>query len=521
MGFDFWRGDGTCRLIMIPKFPFFLTLILGGFTAWLWLNDHVMRSVSVLVLLPLWLLLMGLWWALQRKGARLKRLAAVAGGFALFFTVFRYDGSADGSAFPSLTWRWQEKVSLPELHSITGGTSATPAAPEGAADMPRFLGAKGDGVLPEPDWQTDWRAHPPREVWRIQVGDGWSGFAVAGNRAITQEQRGEEECVTCYDLTTGKLLWSHADKARFDEAMGGIGPRATPTVDAAKSAVFAVGAGGRLNCLDLATGALRWKREVLDDTGAKTNLQWGKSASPLLVGDFVVCSGGEGGSSLIAYRQDAGGTAWQAGNDGGSYSSPVLMTLAGREQILNVNNGSVTGHDPATGAVLWRFDWPGGFPKVGQPVQVTPERFLVTSSYGLKGHLVEIKADAAGRFSAGSIWSSSHPRTKFSSASVFATHAYASDEGTFCCIDLATGERGWREGRYGFGQHVRVGDEWMLVQAEKGYVALVKANPEKLEEVSRLEALNAKTWNPPTLAGRWLLVRNDREAVCYEIAAKR
>jgi outer membrane protein assembly factor BamB len=103
---------------------------------------------------------------------------------------------------------------------------------------------------------------------------------------------------------------------------------------------------------------------------------------------------------------------------------------------------------------------------------------------------------------------------------VFGTHAYASDEGTFCCIDLTSGERGWREGRYGFGQQVRVGVQWMLVQAEKGFVALVKANPERLEEVSRLEALSSKTWNPPTLAGRWLLVRNDREAVCYEIPGK-
>lgn len=520
MGFDFRRDGGTCRVIMIPKFPYFLTLIFGGVTAWLWLNDHVMRSISVILLLPLWLLLMGLWWALRRKGARLKRLAMVAGGFALFFTLFRYDGSADGSAFPSLTWRWQKKASLPELHNIAGSTATPTDAPAGAADMPRFLGAQGDGVLPEPDWQTDWKKHPPREVWRIKVGDGWSGFAVTGNRAITQEQRGEEECVTCYDLTTGRLLWSHADKARFDEAMGGIGPRATPTVDAEKGAVFTLGAKGLLNCLDLATGALRWKREVLKDTEAGKNLQWGKSASPLLAGDAVVCSGGEGGASLIAYRRETGEPAWKAGENGGSYSSPVLMTLAGREQIVNVNNGSVTGHDPATGAILWRFDWPGGFPKVAQPVQVTPERFLVTSSYGVKGHLIEIQAKTGGTFDAASIWASSHPRTKFSSASVFGDHAYASDEGTFCCVDLTTGERGWREGRYGFGQQIRVGDAWMLVQAEKGFVALVKANPEKLDEVSRLEALSSKTWNPPTLAGRWLLVRNDREAVCYEIPTK-
>lgn len=505
---------------MIPKFPLILTLILGGITTWLWTTNHTLRSASVIILLPVWLLLMGLWWALRKKGVRLKRLLGVVACVAAFYSLFRYDGSADGSAFPSLAWRWQKKESLPELHSITGKPTAPTAIPAGVADMPRFLGVRGDGVLEEPQWQTDWKAHPPREVWRIEIGDGWSGFAVAGNRAITQEQRGTEECVTCYDIVTGKLLWSHADDTRFDEAMGGIGPRATPTVDVANGTVFTLGALGLLNCLDLTTGALKWSRETLKDSHASTNLQWGRSSSPLLNGELVICSGGEGGTSLTAYHKDSGAIVWQAGNDGGSYSSPVLLTLVGREQIVNVNNDSVTGHDPTTGTVLWSFDWPGKFPKVGQPVQVAPERILVTSSYGVKCHLLEIKAEEGGKQAATSLWSSSAPRTKFSSASVFGTHAYAVDEGTFCCVDLKTGERVWREGRYGFGQQIRVGGQWMLMQAEKGFVALVKANPERLEEVARLEALSSKTWNPPTLAGRWLLVRNDREAVCYEIPAK-
>jgi outer membrane protein assembly factor BamB len=265
---------------MIPKFPFFLTLILGGFSAWLWLNDHVMRALSVMILLPLWLLLIGLWWALRLKGKRLSRLAVVIVCIAVFFGLFRYDGSADGSAFPSLAWRWQKKTSLPELHNIEGQAEAPTAAPLGVADMPRFLGLKGDGVLPEPGWQTDWKTHAPREVWRIEVGDGWSGFAVAGNRAITQEQRGEEECVTCYDIATGKLLWSHADQTRFDEAMGGIGPRTTPTIDATKGVVFTLGAKGLLNCLDLTTGAMRWKRETLKEAAAKSNLQWERVPRP-------------------------------------------------------------------------------------------------------------------------------------------------------------------------------------------------------------------------------------------------
>ena len=83
-------------------------------------------------------------------------------------------------------------------------------------------------------------------------------------------------------------------------------------------------------------------------------------------------------------------------------------------------------------------------------------------------------------------------------------------------VDLASGERGWREGRYGFGQHLQLGDV-LLVQAEDGSVVLARVSPEKLTELGRVNALTSKTWNPPTLAGNWLLVRNDREAVCYEL----
>lgn len=510
---------------MIPKFPLILTLLVGGVFTWMWSTDHTFRAASVMLLIPLYLLLMALWWALHKKGLRLRRLGFFALGIAviwgLFKYVIRYDGSADGSAMPSLTWRWQKPEALPALKAAVADAATTPStAPAGAADMPRFFGLKGDGAYPEPSWHTDWAAHPPREAWRIKVGDGWAGFAVAGGRALTQEQRGEEEYVTCYDLATGKLLWAHADKARFDEPMGGIGPRATPTVDLAHNAVLVLGARGLLNCLDLATGKPRWTKDVLKDCESTKDPEWGKSTSPLIVGENVIASGGDKGITLAAYRIADGQLVWKAGEDGGSYSSPVLATVAGREQIVSVNANSVTGHDPATGAVLWKFDWPGMFPKVCQPVLVTPERILVTTSYGLKSNLLEIKADAAGKMTATPVWSSSAPRTKFSSPSVVGGHAYALDEGTFSCVDLATGERVWREGRYGFGQQIKLGDQWLLVQAEKGFVALVKANPEKLEEVSKLPALSSKTWNPPTLAGRWLLVRNDKEAVCYELPAR-
>jgi outer membrane protein assembly factor BamB len=222
---------------------------------------------------------------------------------------------------------------------------------------------------------------------------------------------------------------------------------------------------------------------------------------------------------LLAYRQDDGELVWKAGTDDASYSTPAVLTLGGREQIVVVNQASVTGHDPATGSVLWTFEWPGNMPKVAQPIAAGQDRILITSSYGVKSHLLELKPGQSGKLGCHVVWSSTAPRTKFSSATILDGHAYGLDEGTLACVDLATGERVWREGRYGFGQHLQLGGVF-LIQTERGPVVLARVGKDGLTELGRIAALSSKTWNPPTLAGRWLLVRNDREAVCYELPSE-
>jgi outer membrane protein assembly factor BamB len=507
------------------SFPIISALILGAVIAWMWMDSNVLRSAALMILPTLWLALTATWWVLRGKGRRLARLGVVVLGTAVLLgammLLVRREGSADGTAFPKFVWRWT-KPEAPVLPPIAAGTATqvdSGGAPQGVADFPRFMGLNGDGVVADAGIHTDWASNAPRELWRIPIGLGWPGFSVAGRRAITQEQRSDEEYVTCYDIATGTLLWAHKDSARFSEAMGGDGPRATPTIDLENKLVYSLGATGILNCLELETGKKKWSRNILTDAGAG-NLVWAKSIAPLLVGDLVVVSGGMTAPTLLAVKRDTGDLAWKAGTDGASYSSPVVRTLAGREQIVSVNTSSVTGHDLATGEVLWTFDWPpNAFAKVGQPIAVGSDKLLVTASYGMKSHLIQIKKDEAGKFTCSAVWTSTSPRTKFSSAAVLGEHAYALDEGTLACVNLADGERVWRDGRYGFGQHLVVGDH-LLIQTERGDVVLVKPNPQKLEEVGRIKALSSKTWNPPTLAGRYLLVRNDREAVCYEIPAK-
>lgn len=421
----------------------------------------------------------------------------------------------DGDFRLMLAWRHARPTHAPVTDRATPADEDLPFE---TGDFTQFRGSsRRDGVIDSLALEADWTARPPRERWRIPVGLGWSGFAVAGDRAITHEQRGDQETVVCYDLATGRELWTHTNDAAFRSVIAGDGPRATPTV--ADDRVVTLGATGLLDCLDLATGKPHWSVNILQDNGAE-NLVHGACGSPLVVGDLVIVSpGGADGYSLAAYHLADGRRAWQAGSDAPGYASPQLTTLAGVEQVLILNAPGVAAHDPATGRVLWTHPWQNDQQvSVSQPLLVPndPTRLFISSGYGKGCTLIEVTPGDEDTLAAQELWTSRELKTKFTSAVVHGDSAYGLDDGILACVDLTSGKRRWKKGRYGHGQILLAG-ELLLVQAESGEVVLVAADPAEHRELATLLALDGRTWNHPTLAGRLLLVRNDRQAVCYEL----
>jgi outer membrane protein assembly factor BamB len=363
---------------------------------------------------------------------------------------------------------------------------------------------------------TDWAAHPPKELWRRRVGPAWSSTALVGGRLFTQEQRGERESVVCYDAATGREVWAHEDDGRFWESVAGAGPRATPTV--AGGRVFAFGATGRLNCLHAATGWPYWSHDITADASAKVP-QWGLCSSPLVVGGLVIVyAGGKAQKSLLAYHVESGELAWAADAGQSSYSSPQLATLAGTPQVLMFSDRGLTAVDPAAGSIFWEHAIPiPGAPRSVQPQAVGAAQVIIASETDLGTALIDVTRDGS-TWSASQRWATKNLKPSFNDSVVHAGHIYGFDGAIFSCVDLETGKRRWKDGRYGHGQAVLLAEQGLLlVMSETGEVLLLAADPEQHHELGRFRAINGKTWNHPAVANGRLYVRNAEEMACYEL----
>jgi outer membrane protein assembly factor BamB len=448
--------------------------------------------------------------------AKRKRIGVVGlVALAIVVAMIRVEG-VSGDIMPRLRFRWLPHAD--EMLPAAGGDSeaAVDLKTTTPDDSPQFLGPHRVPEWPNIHLESDWSEHPPREVWKQAIGAGWGSFAVVGHFGVTQEQRGQDELITCYDIDTGALQWSHATPVRFYETLAGVGPRATPTIDEGR--VYAMGAKGHVTCLDGATGEEVWQHDVLSEFKASSP-QWGKSCSPLVYENMVIVSaGGNDGNSLVAFDKMTGDEIWTTGYDWSSYSSPTLMVLDGQKQIVMVNATTVTGHDPSDGRILWKHPWPEegrASPNVSQPISIGGDRILMSKGYGIGSALWQIKHDEDD-WSVEPLWRNNNLKTKFTNVVVRDGYAYGLDEGILSCVEIESGKRKWKKGKYNHGQVLLVG-ELLLVQSEQGELALVEARPEGYRELARFFALNGQTWNYPTLTGRRLIVRSDLEAACYEL----
>jgi hypothetical protein len=363
--------------------------------------------------------------------------------------------------------------------------------------------------------QADWKARPPKQLWQKRVGPGWSSFAVAGDRLFTQEQRGEREVVVCWNADTGEERWAQESPARFFEAVGGPGPRATPTL--ADGRLYALGAMGILHCLEPLSGEVIWKRDLRTDAEREPPI-WGFSSSPLVTSGLVIVhAGGKDDKGVLAYDAKTGDLRWSVPSGDHSYSSAHLAELGGRSMALMLTNTGLAAIDIEHGKIVWEHLWPIEGYRVLQPLLVDTSSFLLGSGMGTGTRRIQLTSDG-GDPSTAEQWTAPDMKPDFNDFVAHKGYLYGFDQAVFTCVDLETGKRQWKKGRYGKGQVLLLpNQDQLLVLSETGSIVLLRANPQNLEELAKCQAIEGKTWNHPVMVRDRLYVRNGEQAACFEL----
>jgi len=514
---------------------------------WYNLNPGV-QGISNFAVPAMVSLLVGMFLILFRRGGKRTwvGLALIAAPFllaTLIQPVFDGDGNIVRAQlrFQEQIRDWQPATQVPKGADLQ---TTTPF------DFPKFLGPNGNATVDNVVLES-WKLTRPQYVWKQPIGDGWSGFSAVNGYAVTQEQRGDHECVVCYDVATGNLQWNYSVTRRHEDTtgMGKAGPRATPTIH--EGNVYAVSATGVLDCLSGKDGTKIWSANVPELVGISqkyttnstgneyseetSTLAWGRSASPLIYKDWVIVPGGSllpadenfeanhsKAATLLALDKHTGEIVWRGGSRMIAYGSPIVTTLLGQEQIVLIAEDHAVGHDLKTGKELWAFERPGNSNMAANCSQVTPiseTRLLFSKGYGAGGELVEVMRDeATGEYSVKSIKKDSRIlKTKLTSPVIFEGHLYSLSDGYLECVAIAGLKRQWKKrGRFGNGQLLLVGDK-LLVHSESGVLYFLKANPDVYQEINKIKTIKGVCWNTLCLYRDMLLVRSELEAACIKL----
>lgn len=477
--------------------------------------------------IPLTLFLMTTWTLLNRfespHGHPRRGAVLLALGWLPFLLV-RLEGFS-GSYLPELVWRWtpttEERLAFtrPARDASASDTATPPPALQSSPqDWPGFRGLNRDSRVVGARINADWTAKPPKQLWKIAVGPGWSSFAIVGDSLFTQEQFGAEEAVVCYNAMTGLERWRHVDAARFSELVAGPGPRATPTF--ADGRIYTLGAEANFNCLDAATGRVIWRRDLMQEIGAKLP-EWGFAASPLVMaGLAIVNADGTEGRGLVAYNAVTGEPAWHVPSPGMNFSSAQRMVFGEKEFAVFASGTEVFAVDPQSGEILWRSS-PTGWKAASmiQPQQIDASSLVVGLGDGIGTARLQVIPSAGNAWSTTQLWSSKNLKPSFNDFVFYQGALYGFDQSIFACVDAQTGKRLWKKGRYGFGQALLFEDQGLiLVVAETGELVLLACDPKVHRELARYPAITGKTWNHPAFSRGRLYVRNGEEAVCLDLS---
>jgi outer membrane protein assembly factor BamB len=494
-----------------------ILLILSVFGTAEFLDESIATSMMGLMFtvysIPVFCLAFVIWAYISRRFSVVLQRITMAATIILSFAIWgflRTDGM-DAETHQKITLRWSVPAEERLLAMMDKKLKRFPVDSTIILKLPEWPGFRGvnrDGIVQSTHIETDWRKKPPVEIWRRPVGGGCSSFAIHGSLLYTQEQRGELELVTCYDINTGELIWKHGDKARFWDSHAGAGPRSTPTLY--NNRVYTLGGTGILNALDAYSGAVIWSHDAASENAVEA-LTWGFSGSPVIVDNVLLVSLS---GKLAAYDIANGNLLWSGSDGGNSYSSPHPVIIDCIQQVILLSRVGALSVDPITGKELWKYPWEFS-DRILQPALISDGDILLDG--GTKGiSRINIK-NISGTWTVSETWKSPALKLSFNDIIIDKGYVYGFDGPAISCLDLKDGSRKWRGAPYRGFSLLIADQDLLLVLTEKGEIALVKASQDKFSELGKIKVLKDRVWNHPAIAGNILVVRNSNEMAAYRL----
>lgn len=407
------------------------------------------------------------------------------------------------------TWTRGRTLAL-ALAGLCAGAMALAQATQGGADWPRFRGPNNDGISPETGINRDWAARPPQVLWQVPLTDGgYAGPSVANGLVFIIDHEGSQSIVRALRLTDGTEVWRFAyedgDRPNYGFA------RATPTVDGPR--VYTMSRFGKLHCLEAATGRLIWMRDVVRDFNGQLP-RWEIAVSPLVDGDRLIVQPGGPGAAVVALNKMTGETIWQGGGDGRpGYASPFVATIGGKRQYVTTDANGALGVDPDNGRRLWHFPWPTRHGVNAATPLVIGDSVFIASGYGQGAALADIRGGEAVER-----WRSPALQAHFNSPVYHRGHIYGTgDPGVLTCLDPRTGRALWSAPGFEKGGMVLVDDLIIALAGSTGDLVLVRATPERYEELGRIRPLGGQSWTAPIVAQGRIIVRNRTTLACLSL----
>ena len=388
---------------------------------------------------------------------------------------------------------------------------------QAANDWPQYLGPSRNGVYAGPALADAWGANGPKAVWRKQVGQGFAGPAVVGNRVILFHRVGNEEVLESLDAATGDAVWRYAYPTRYRDDFGfDEGPRAVPVV--ADGVIYTFGAEGQLHAVDLAKGTRLWSEDTMKRFGVPKGF-FGAAGSPLVEGGRVIANVGGDKAGIVAFEAKTGKVLWAATDDDASYSSGVAATIGGRRLGVFLTRDSLVGLDPASGMVQFQRRWRARIAasvNAATPIIVGDEIF-VSAQYGPGAGVLRVNgSQLADVWTSDDVLSNHYATSVFYNGYLYGFHGRQEFGPSFRAVEFETGTVKWSQEQFRAGSVLLAGDR-LLITREGGELILASASPQAFKPIARAQILQGVVRPYPALADGLLYVRNENTLVCLDL----